>query len=242
MNIEFDKKAGVNPLLPVKSLLQGVAMARHKKLRQYILIPIVINFCLYSGLLYLGYQYVGVLIAQFIPDWLLWLDWFIYPLFFICFFVIGFFSFTLVANLMAAPFYGGLAAKTLHLLHDEAGVIQEQPLLAVIGSEIKRMGYLLSRAIPIAIISVIPGLNLIAPILWGLFGAWGLSMEYFAYTLENEGFLFAEQREALRSVRIGALTFGGIVLLALMLPVLNMIIPPIAVVSAVIYRQRLAVK
>jgi CysZ protein len=40
-------------------------------------------------MLYLGYHYIGVLIAQFIPAWLQWLDWLIYPLFFIGFFVAG---------------------------------------------------------------------------------------------------------------------------------------------------------
>lgn len=242
MKIEFDKKAGVNPLLAVQSLLKGASLLGHKKLRKYILVPITINLLLFSGMLYLGYHYVGVLIAQFIPGWLQWLDWLIYPLFFISFFMAGFFTFTLIANLIASPFYGGLAAKTLHVLHDQEGEIQEQPLLSVIGSELKRMGYLLSRAIPIVIISIIPGVNLIAPVLWGLFGAWGISMEYFAYTLENEGVLFSEQRQALKSIRIGALSFGGIVLLGLMIPLLNIVIPPIAVISATLYRQKLRVK
>ena len=67
-------------------------------------------------------------------------------------------------------------------------------------------------------------------------------MEYFAYTLENEGALFSEQRQALKSIRIGALSFGGLILLGLMIPVLNIIIPPIAVISATIYRRNLAVK
>ena len=242
MNIEFDKKAGLNPLLAVQSLLKGAPLIGHKALRKYVIVPIMVNFLLFSGMLYLGYHYVGLLIAQFIPDWLQWLDWLIYPLFFISFFAAGFFTFTLIANLIAAPFYGGLSAKTLHILNGQTGEIQEQPVLSVLGSELKRMGYLLSRAIPIVIISIIPGVNLIAPVLWGLFGAWGLSMEYFAYPLENEGVLFAEQRQALKSIRIGALSFGGIILFALMIPVLNIVIPPIAVISATIYRQGLAPK
>jgi CysZ protein len=77
----------------------------------------------------------------------------------------------------------------------QAGDIQEQAVFSVLGSELKRIVYLISRAIPIVIISIIPGVNLIAPVLWGLFGAWGISMEYFAYTLENEGALFVEQRQ-----------------------------------------------
>lgn len=241
MNIELDKKAGLNPLLAVQSLGQGASMLWHKKLIKFILIPIAVNFLLFSCMLYLGYHYVGVLIAQFIPSWLQWLDWLIYPVFFISFFVAGFFTFTLIANLIASPFYGGLAAKTAQILNDQTGEIQEQAILSVIGAELKRLGYLLSRAIPIVIISVIPGLNLIAPVLWGLFAAWGISMEYFAYCLENEGVLFSEQRQALKGVRVGALSFGGMVLFALMIPVLNIFIPPIAVISATVYRQKLSV-
>ena len=242
MNLEFDKKAGLNPLLAFHSLLKGAPLLWHKKLRKYVLVPIAVNLILFSTMMYLGYHYVGVLIVQFIPGWLQWLDWLIYPLFFISFFVAGFFTFTLIANLIASPFYGGLAAKTLHILNDQTGEIQEQPILSVLGSELKRMGYLLSRAIPIVIISIIPGVNLIAPVLWGLFGAWGISMEYFAYPLENEGILFSEQRQALKIIRVGALSFGGMVIFALMIPVLNIFIPPIAVISATIYRQALAIK
>lgn len=240
MNIEFNRRAGANPLLAIDSIAKGASFLWHKELRKYVLVPIAVNLLLFSSMLYLGYHYVGVLIGQFIPDWLQWLDWLIYPLFFISFFIAGFFTFTLIANLIASPFYGGLAAKTQHILNDQTGEIQEQAVLSVIGSELKRIAYLVSRAIPIVIISIIPGVNIIAPVLWGLFGAWGISMEYFAYTLENEGALFSEQRQALRGIRFGALSFGGIILFALMIPVLNIFIPPIAVISATIYRQRLA--
>lgn len=241
MKIEFNKKSGANPLLAVQSLAQGASLLWHKQLRKYVLIPIAVNLVLFSSLLYLGYLYVGDLIARFIPGWLEWLDWLIYPLFFTSFFAAGFFTFTLIANLIASPFYGGLAAKTQHILNDQTGEIQEQPILLVLGSELRRLVYLLSRAIPLVVISIIPGVNLIAPVLWGFFGAWGISMEYFAYTLENEGALFAEQRQALKTVRIGALSFGGMLLFALMIPVLNIFIPPIAVISATIYRNKIAV-
>lgn len=238
--IKLDKKLGLNPLLAVESLLAGAQLLSHKELRKFILIPIFINLVLFSSLLYLVYNYVGGLIGQFIPDWLLWLSWLIYPLTLISFFLVGFFTFTLIANLIAAPFYGDLSAKTQKIIAHEAGDIVEQKMLAVIGSELKRILYLVSRLIPVLIISLIPGLNIIAPILWLLFGAWALSLEYFAYPLENEGALFKEQRNILSEVRIGALSFGGLVLLGLTIPIINILVPPIAVISATIYRQKLA--
>jgi len=239
MNSTFDKKAGLNPLLAVQSLLQGMSLFMRKELRKFVLIPVLINLLLYSAMLSLGYVYIGALMAQFIPSWLQWLSWLIYPLFFISFFVVGFFTFTLLANLIAAPFYGGLSAKTQQIIRGDAVQIEELALSKVLFSELKRIAYILSRAIPIVIISVIPGLNLIAPVLWAVFAAWGMSMEYFAYPLENQGLLFKEQREALKTVRVGALSFGGIVMLALTVPLLNIIMPPLAVISATIYRDKL---
>ncbi|NOQ17056.1 MAG: sulfate transporter CysZ [Methyloprofundus sp.] len=238
--MELDKKAGLNPLLAVQSLLAGAKLVGHKELRKFVLIPVFINLILFSTLLYLVYTYVEGLIGQFIPDWLLWLSWLIYPLTFISFCLAGFFTFTLIANLIAAPFYGNLSAKTQKIIAHETGDIVEQKMLAVIGSELKRVVYLVSRAIPVLIISFIPGLNIIAPILWLLFGAWALSLEYFAYPLENEWALFKEQRDILSTVRIGALSFGGLVLVGLTLPIINILVPPIAVISATIYRQKLA--
>jgi len=238
--IKLNKKLGLNPLLAVQSLLEGFKLLGHKDLRKFIIVPIFINLVLYSALLYFVYTFVDDLISQFIPDWLLWLSWLIYPLTFISFFIAGFFTFTLIANLIAAPFYGDLSAKTHKLINNEAGEIVEQKVLAVIGSELKRVLYLVSRAIPVLIISIIPGINIIAPFLWGLFGAWALSLEYFAYPLENEGALFKEQRTILKEVRLGTLSFGGLVLLGLTLPLLNILVPPMAVISATIYRQKLA--
>jgi CysZ protein len=226
----------------MQSLAEGFKLLGHKELRKFIMIPVLINLVLYSALLYFLYTFVDDLVSQFIPDWLLWLNWLIYPLTLISFFIAGFFTFTLIANLIASPFYGDLSAKTQKIIAHETGDIVEQKLLAVIGSELKRVLYLVSRVVPVLIISFIPGLNIIAPLLWLLFGAWALSLEYFSYPLENEGALFKEQREALKDVRIGALSFGAMVLFGLTIPILNIVVPPVAVISATIYRQKLAVE
>ncbi len=93
----------------------------------------------------------------------------------------------------------------------------------------------MTRALPLLILSIIPGINVVAPFLWALFGAWGMALEYMAYPLENEGVLFAEQKQLVKSVRLGALSFGGVAVMGLTIPVLNIIVAPAAVIGATIY-------
>jgi CysZ protein len=232
----FDKK-GNNPMLAAGYLIRGFKLLGSPGLRQFILIPILINGVLYSAALMLGYYYVAELINQFIPGWLQWLRWLLWPLFFISFFIIGFFTFTLLANLLASPFYGRLSAKTLAIITGQAIAVAEQPVTQVMFAELKRAAYFATRALPLLLLSVIPGINVLAPVLWALFGAWGMALEYMAYPLENKGLLFSEQKQLLKSIRTGALSFGGLAAAGLSVPLLNIIVAPAAVIGATIYLQ-----
>lgn len=224
-----------NPIYAVNCLLKGLKLIRQPELRKYLLIPILINFILYSIAITLGYYYISDLITQFIPGWLSWLEWLIWPLFYISISIIGFFTFTVFANLIAAPFYSQLAEKTLEVISGQKIKSKQQSVNQVVLAEIKRVIYLLSRMIPLLLLFVIPGINLIAPFLWMLFGAWGMGLEFMAYPLENKGLLFAEQKEMARSRRLAILSFGGLILVGLSIPVLNLLVAPAAVIGATIY-------
>lgn len=227
------KKAN-NPLLAVGFLLKGAKLLTDPKLRGFVLIPILINVVLYSVALALGYYYLEQFVNQSIPVWLHWLNWILLPLFFISFFIAGFFSFTVLANLIAAPFYGLLAAKTQAMLSHEIDFV-EQPLGQVLRAEAKRMLYIVTRMLPLLVLFVIPVINIIASFVWAIFGAWCLAMEYMAYPLENEGVLFAEQKDLLKSARLGTLSFGAVTMLGLTLPLINIIVGPAAVIGATLY-------
>ena len=155
--------------------------------------------------------------------------------------MVSFFSFTVLANLIASPFYGVLAARTQALISGEAQVI-EQPIAQVMVGELKRVLYILLRMLPLLILFVIPVINIIAPVVFALFSAWCLAMEFMSYPLENQGLLFVEQKALLKTARFGVLSFGGIVMLGLTLPVLNIIIGPAAVIGATIYLYELREK
>lgn len=230
----FDKKAN-NPALAVGYLFKGLKLLTSTQLRAFIVIPVLINIVLYSAAFMLGYYYVADLINHFIPGWLQWLSWILWPLFFISFFIAGFFTFTVLANLLAAPFYGKLSTKTLAVITGQTSEAAELSLTKVIFAELRRAGYLLSRALPLLVLSIIPGINVLAPFLWALFGAWGMALEYMAYPLENAGVLFSEQKQLIKSIRLGALSFGGVAVMGLTIPVLNIIVAPAAVIGATIY-------
>ncbi|MCK5926099.1 MAG: EI24 domain-containing protein, partial [Methylococcales bacterium] len=74
-----------------------------------------------------------------------------------------------------------------------------------------------------------------APILWILWGAWGMGLEYLAYPLANRGLLFSEQKKLAKTVRFGMLTFGSITILGLTIPFINILVSPIAVIAITIY-------
>lgn len=237
-----DVKKGNNPVYAMNCLIKGGKLLARPELRRFLLIPILINFILYSLAFYLGYFYLSDLITQSIPGWLSWLEWIIWPVFFISFSMVGFFTFTIFANLIAAPFYSKLAAKTLDLVSGQNNNIQDQPVPQVVFAEVRRMVYLFSRMLPLLILFLIPGINLIAPFLWALFGAWGMGLEFMAYPLENQGVLFNEQKEKAKSRRIGVLSFGGLTVLGLSIPIINLLVAPVAVIGATIYYYGIAEK
>jgi CysZ protein len=234
----LDQK-GNNPLLGVKFFGQGIKLVGNPKLRKFVVIPILINLLLYGIAFTLGYLYLGDVIDQFIPSWLQWLRWILWPLFFISFFIGGFFTFTVLANLIAAPFYGMLSAATLTIISGESATVTEAPWLKVVKAELRRAAYLGVRAILLVILSIIPGINVLAPFLWALFGAWGMALEYMAYPLENAGVLFSEQRKLIGSVRWGALSFGGLAAVGLAFPIINIIVAPAAVIGATLYLREI---
>jgi uncharacterized protein involved in cysteine biosynthesis len=52
-----------------------------------------------------------------------------------------------------------------------------------ITSQLGKLVYILLWVLGLFLISLIPVINLIAPVLWVVFGSWLLSMEYFDYPM-----------------------------------------------------------
>ncbi|MCW8902172.1 sulfate transporter CysZ [Sedimenticola sp.] len=227
-----------NPFTGINQLLQGLKMLTRPGLRRYLLAPVAINIVVFVIIGWIGFSQFDSLLNTFLPEssWLSFLRWLLWPLFALSILLITFYTFTTVANLIAAPFNSLLSAKVEEILTGnkppESRRTLRQLILPTIQSELRKLGYFLLRAIPLLLLFVIPGINLLAPFLWLLFSAWFLAIEYADYPLGNHGLDFRSQHDRLKQTRLAALGFGGGVTLLMMIPILNFAAMPAAVVGA----------
>jgi CysZ protein len=65
-----------------------------------------------------------------------------------------------------------------------------------------------------------PGIGqTVAPVLWFLFSAWMLAIQYCDYPFDNHKVPFKEMRTALRSQKVANMQFGALTSLFTMIPV-----------------------
>ena len=218
----------------------GFKLIKLRGVKRYVAIPALINIILFTGAIWYGYIKFDDLLEQFLPSWLDWLEFLIWPIFFIAALVIVFFAFTLVANVFGAPFNGVLSEKIEEKINDENtssdSKINYLDLLrgARIGlsNEFRKLFYIAIRAIPLLLIWLIPGINLFAPIVWFLFGAWLLAIEYLDYPMGNRDFTFKQQLALIKQHRFLCLGMGIGLMVMTIIPVLNFFAMPVGVAAA----------
>lgn len=232
-----------HPFIGASYLLRGFSLLFKPGIRGLVIVPILINLAIFSLLIWLGISQLDILIDYVmgnLPEWLQWLDWLLWPLFTLAFLLVGF-TFSLhVATLIAAPFNGVLSeAVERHLdpdttLPETSWTEVAMGVAPAIISEANKFGYFIVRAAPLALLFLIPGLNILAPIIWILFGAWMLALEYSDYPLSNHGLLFKASKSVVKEKRFVALGFGGATLFCTLIPLLNFLTMPAAVAGATI--------
>ncbi len=235
-----------NPISGALYLLAGMGLITRPGVRAFVLVPLAINVLVFVAGFYFGWEWFEGLANRHLPEWE-WLRVLVYPVFILAAAVVAFFTFTLLGNLIAAPFNGLLAeAVERHLTGQApnpaggwARVARE--LAQSIASELRKLAYIAVRGVPLLLLFVIPVVNAIAPFVWMAFTAWMLAISYVDYPMANHGLTFPEQRRRLRERRLLGLGFGGAVMVALMVPFLNLVVIPCAVAGATrMWVERLA--
>ncbi len=228
---------GNNPFNGALYFLRGFALIFLPGIRAYVVVPLVINIAVFTALIYFGAGQLQSFLDSMLPEWLEILKWLLLPLFLIAGLLIAFFTFNMVANLIAAPFNGLLAEAVERKLtgqEPEQGGLKK--MIADIGrtfaSELKKLVYIGVRAVPILLLMLVPGVNVAASMLWILFSAWMLAVAYADYPMGNHGIAFPQQRELLARRRWLSVGFGASVMFGLAIPVLNFLVIPSAVAGA----------
>lgn len=224
----------------------GLGMIFRPGIRRFVVIPLVINIALFAGGIYLLFAnfspWLEALMPGF-PAWLSWLEtglyWLLWPLFAAMVLLLVFYSFTFMANVLAAPFNSVLAARVEAMLQgapvsEVASLPAWRTVIRTLAAELGKWLYFLKWLLLLLLISLIPVINIVAPPLWMLWGVWMLALEYLDYPMGNHGHLFARVRQEAVLRRGVTLGFGAGVMLMTTIPLLNFLAMPAAVAGATV--------
>ncbi len=225
----------------ISYIVQGFHLITQPGLRLFVMIPLIANVLLFGAAFIYLYQQLGSWISDiisYLPSWLDWLSWLIWPSAIIVILMVFGFTFSIIGNWIAAPFNGLLAEKVEQHLCGKT--IEEMSLVDLIkdlprifSRELQKLVYWLPKALGLLLLFLIPAIGqTVAPILWFLFSAWMMSIQYIDYPFDNNRIAFTSMREQLKQDRIRNSGFGAIVLFCSTVPLLNLIIMPVAVCGA----------
>ncbi len=220
---------------------QGWQLISRPGIRRFVILPLLVNILLMGGAFWWLFNRIGDWVPQLmshIPDWLQWLSYLLWPVMVISVLLVFSYLFSTLANFIAAPFNGLLAEQleanlTGNPLPDTGimGIVKDLP--RIMAREWRKLAYYLPRALVLLLLYVIPGIGqTLAPVLWFLFSAWMLSIQYCDYPFDNHKVSFQHMRSALRQNKVDNLQFGALVSLFTMIPFLNLVIMPVAVCGA----------
>ncbi|MCC2523257.1 sulfate transporter CysZ [Vibrio coralliilyticus] len=219
----------------------GLELAVKPGIRQFVLLPLLANVLLVGGALFYLFSHLDVWIEQLmgqLPAFLSWLSYILWPLLVLTILATFSYFFSTLANFVAAPFNGLLAEKVEEHLTGKA--VNDDGMLAVVkdtprilAREWKKLLYVLPKAIGLFILLLIPALGqTLGPILWFGFTAWMLAVQYCDYPFDNHKVPFNEMRNSLKQKQGKAYSFGALVAIFTTIPILNLIVMPVAVCGA----------
>ena len=218
--------------------MKGFSRIRRKGIRRFVFIPLTINVLLFSFAFYYIYLELSnymTSIMSWLPSWLDWLNVVLWPLAVLTILVIFSFLFSTVANWLAAPFNGLLSEKMEAILSgqkapsgDMLDIIKDIP--RTLSREWQKLSYYLPRAIGFFILLWI--LPVIGQVIWFLFVAWMMAIQYKDFPFDNHKIPFAQMKAILKQNQSVSYSFGITVALFSMIPIVNLVVMPVAICGA----------
>ncbi|MCT6701363.1 sulfate transporter CysZ [Rheinheimera sp. 4Y26] len=217
---------------------QGLGLLSTKGLRRFVLIPLTINLLLFAvAFFFLLQQVQGWVdyLMGFVPEFLSFLSYVIWPLLVLSTVLTLAFSFTMVANFIAAPFNALLSEKveqhlTGQALPDQGFAAFLKDVPRMLAREWTKFVYCFPRALVFLLAFFF--IPLVGQLMWFLFTAWMMAIQYCDYAYDNHKVPFDTMRQQLRADLSGSYGFGMTVAVASMVPFLNLLVMPVAVCGA----------
>jgi len=221
---------------------QGFDLIKTKGIKRFVFVPLTINVILFSLAFYflLGQIQGGVdYILGFVPDFLGWLKealiFILWPIAVLSILLVFALIFGSLANWIAAPFNGLLSEKVERHLSGEAmgdeGLFSAfKDIPRTLGRELEKMLYFLPRALGFLILFFM--LPVIGQVLWFLFTAWMMAIQYCDYPFDNHKVPFKKMRAGLANRKSRSFSFGITVNLFSLIPIVNFIVMPVAICGA----------
>lgn len=213
------------------------------RLIQYILIPFLINALVFSGAVYLGLDFFGSTVVEYIPQGEAWywsvIYWLLWIVALLLTAVLVFFSFTVVGNLLASPFNDLLSERTEEALN---GNVNNEPFsisrflhdaLQTILMEAKKMGVFVVVMVFILPLNLVPGIgNSLYTLLAVSLTLFFLCFEYLSFVLVRKQQFFREQKSYIFARKFLMFGFSCGVMALLAIPFFQLFCIPLAVIGA----------
>ena len=237
-----------NVITGARYMYEGARLLIHPKLRMYTLVPLVVNCVLFIVLTSVLLNYFWTIfnegsswIPESIQPWVAPFAWFVWFLVGVLFLIVYGYSFNVITNIVAAPFYGLLAEAAEKVLTG-----QEPPqetlghmLLRVFGRELSKLLYFFARGILVILVMILLSLIGItapfAPLIGMLWGAWCMAIQYADYPADNHQIPFSRTRLALWNRMGSTLGFGSCLMTCSVIPIVNIFAMPAAVTGGTIF-------
>ncbi|MFT6329998.1 MAG: CysZ protein [Bermanella sp.] len=221
---------------------EGFSLIKTKGLKRFVFVPLFINLLLFSLAFYFLWSQLELAInyvINFIPDFLGWLKAAIYyllwPIAVITVLLIFGLIFGTLANWIAAPFNGLLSEKVERYLTGQdmgneglLSAIKDVP--RTLDRELSKVLYFIPRAAGFLILFFL--LPIIGQILWFLFTAWMMAIQYCDYPFDNHKIAFKQMRDDLNQRKGKCFSFGIMVSIFSLIPIVNFLVVPVAICGA----------
>jgi CysZ protein len=235
----------MNFFVGVNFFFQGIALANKPGLRRYFWLPVGIGLFLTSVTLYFFGSSIIAAATPDLPDWLSWLAWIIVPVLFVLLALVSAWSVSFITIIIASPLFSDLASAVERQAQDttpsalselDNSAANNKSVMSLLngiwkdlGRELRKLRYHLPRLLGLLILSFIPVVNLIAPLLGGLYGAWIMSVQFSDYAADNHNMSFTDSLAQLNQNLLPSMGFGAMTSLAMAIPLLNFFLLPAAV-------------